>query len=165
MWLPFWRLVWGAWEERCWPLANSQQGNGCQTYGHKELDFANNLNELGSRFLSKVSGWESNLSNTLILAWWHPEPRTQLSLNSWCRMVLTVTVFQTTGICGLCFTQERMNTGQLRGSPAVPIVSFIVKVSSSEWHVAFGCHVSLVSYLENFLLVLDTFEDDRPIIV
>lgn len=164
MWLPFWRLVWGAWEERCWPLANSQRGNGCQAYSHKELDFANNLNELGSRFLSKVPGWESHLSNTLILAWWHPEPRTQLSLNSWCRMVLTVTVFQTTGICGLCFTQERMNTGQLCGSPAVWIVSFIVKVSSLEWHVAFGCHVSLVSCLEKFLLVLDTFEDDRPII-
>lgn len=40
----------------------------------------------------------------------------------------------------------------IRASPLVPIISFIVKGYSSEQHVAFNCHVLLVSF--NMILFL-----------
>lgn len=51
----------GRWE--C-PLTNSAQRS--QSYNHKELNVANNLNELISWSFPRTTGWESRLADSLI---------------------------------------------------------------------------------------------------
>lgn len=61
-----WNYIWPLGSEWRWPPGNSQQKAGAASYSHKEINSANNLNELEGNFSpSLASSWKYSPANTL----------------------------------------------------------------------------------------------------